>query len=570
MFVQWAMLHLNRRWISIAFIAVAAILFYVANRGAYRGYFSNDDMATLSWAPIAGADTYYGPILSPKFSELNFRPAGTLYYRFAHHAFGLHYAPYVVVLQLLHILNVVLLFFLLERLGFPRIASAAGAVFYSFNAAVMEAYWKPMFVFDLLCATLCLAAFLLYVRGRWLLALAPFWLAYKSKEIAVMLPVGLLAYELLLGKRKWRRLVPYFLISLSFGLQAVWHNRSIPAVGTYSLHFTPEAVLNAVRFYSSAMFFLPDLWVALLLLPFIVRDRRLFVGVIMIASVFVPLLFLPGRLLSVYWYLPMIGLAIAVAAIATRTPRWAIALFFLFWLPLNYVLLRDKRRVILAEGNAMHSLVTMLQDYKRNIPPVHAVVYDNLPDGLGFWGVDGAITQIFGYSVAPAWSKRPNAPAALANVPMALITFQPPFGIKGMIRTHDGLQPYIRFSDKVPESQLGAGWYDPDMPLRWIGPKAEAAFYKPAGAARFEIAASVPPIALKREGPSTVTVFEDGNSLGTVTYSVPRVERLRWNLLDAGAGDKRITIVCRPSRRGDPIDPRELGIAVSEVGYVQR
>ena len=35
-------------------------------------------------------------------------------------------------------------------------------------------------------------------------------------------------------------------------------------------------------------------------------------------------------------------------------------------------------------------------------------------------------------------------------------------------------------------------------------------------------------------------------------------------------GDKRITIVSRPSRRGEPGDPRELGIAVSEIGYVQR
>lgn len=570
MSAQWAMSHLKRRWMVTAFIAAALILFYFANRGAYRAYFSDDDMSTLSWAPIAGPDTYYAAIVSPIFSELNFRPAGSLYYRFAHRAFGLHYAPYVVVLQLLHVLNVVLLFFLLERLGFTRIAAAAGALFYSFNAAVMEAYWKPMFVFDVLCTTFCLAALLLYVRGRWILALAPFWLAYKSKEIAVMLPVALLGYELLLGNRKWRRLIPYFAISLSFGLQAVWHNRSVSAGNTYALHFTPDAVLNAVGFYSAAMFFIPCLWVAVVLLPFIVRDRRLLVGIITMASMFVPLLFLPSRLLSVYWYMPMIGLAIVVSAIATRTPHWAIALFFLFWLPLNYVLLRDKRRVILAEGEAMRSLVTMLRDYKRNVPPVQAVVYENLPDRVSHWGVNGAITQIFGYRVEPAWSKGPNAQEAMAKVPMAVIAFQPPLGIKGVIRTHNGLQPYIRFDGIVPESQLGAGWFDADRSLRWIGPKAEASFYRPAGAARFEIAAFVPAISLDRQGPSTVTVFEDGTSLGTVTYSAPRIERLRWNLTPAAAGDRRITIVSRPARRGDAVDPRELGIAVTEIGYVEK
>jgi len=48
--------------------------------------------------------------------------------------------------------------------------------------------WKPMYVFDLFCATFCLASILLYTHRRYVLSFVAFWLAYKSKELAVMLP----------------------------------------------------------------------------------------------------------------------------------------------------------------------------------------------------------------------------------------------------------------------------------------------------------------------------------------------------------------------------------------------
>src|ERR1017187_4410266 len=161
-----------RRWAPLFCFLAAALVFFSISRPAYRGYFSEDDMATMSWAPIAGADTYYGEILSLRVSALNFRPFATLYYRILGRTAKLRYPPYVAVLQMLHILNTVLLILLLRALGFESMAAGIGALFYAFHFATFEAYFKPMFVFDLLCGTLCLAAFLLYIRGRWLVALA--------------------------------------------------------------------------------------------------------------------------------------------------------------------------------------------------------------------------------------------------------------------------------------------------------------------------------------------------------------------------------------------------------------
>src|SRR5258708_5148685 len=134
-----------RKYAPLACFLAATVLFYFASRPAYRGYFSEDDLATLSWASVAGADTYYGEILSPKSNDLNFRPFAALYYSFLGRTAKLHYVPYVVVLQLLHILNVALLILLLRELGFSWSAVSAGALFYAFQAPTMEPYSQPMF-----------------------------------------------------------------------------------------------------------------------------------------------------------------------------------------------------------------------------------------------------------------------------------------------------------------------------------------------------------------------------------------------------------------------------------------
>src|SRR5579859_3407404 len=170
----------SRRWLPFALFVAAAALFFIANRAAYQGYFSDDDLAGMGWPTFVGNSVFIQGLLTPEFIPDNLRPVGFLYYRYLGRAFKLWFAPYVAVLQILHIVNVVLLLFLLRRMGFSLFAAGSGALFYAFNAVVLEAYWKPMYVFDVLCCLFCLLTLLFYVRGRWLLALIPFWLAYKS------------------------------------------------------------------------------------------------------------------------------------------------------------------------------------------------------------------------------------------------------------------------------------------------------------------------------------------------------------------------------------------------------
>ena len=562
----------SRTWITLAFFLTAALLFVAANRAAYKGYFSDDDLDTLGWSVVIGNDAFVDGILTPRFSESNFRPLGDLYYRYLGRAFKLNYRPFVAVLQALHLLNVALLFLLLRRLDFSQLAAGAGALFYAFHVATLEAYWQPMFIFDVLCGMFCLLTLLLYVRGHWILALIPFWLAYKSKEIAVMLPVALFAFEWLLGERKWKRLVPFFPISLSFGMQALWNNRQVDPGNDYALRFAPDAIRQTIAFYSSTILFVPFAGLALLALPIFVRDRRLYTGVILMVATIAPLLGLPGKLQSVYWYVPMIGLAIMVAAIASRTPSWAIALFFLIWLPLNYAGLREKRRAILTLGDESHWLVTSLQDFASHNPPLRAVVYDSLPPHMHRWGIEGAIHNVFGPHVKATWYQDPDVKEAMTQVPMAMITYYPvEHVVRGMLRTSNvpGGRSYIRFSDRIPSSQFGRGWYDDHVSFRWIEPRAEVTLYRPPEATEFEIVAFVPPDSLLHEGSSKVTVLEDAQSLGTQFLSEPRdqAQPLRWKLPTRTGGIKRITVLTEPVRHGRG-DARDYGIAVHAIGYV--
>jgi hypothetical protein len=208
---------------GLALVLAAAALFLVLNRAAYKGYFQDDDLDTLGWTRFIRAGTYLTDLASPRWSTSNFRPAAHLYYFVMERGFGLDFPKYLIPLHALHLLNIWLLWLFARKLGLGWMAASAGAFFFGFHAVLFDAWWKPMYVFDVLCTTLCLLSLLLYAGNRWILSLAAFWLAYKSKELAVMLPAVLACYELLLGEKRWKRLIPFFAVSLWFGLQAFLH-----------------------------------------------------------------------------------------------------------------------------------------------------------------------------------------------------------------------------------------------------------------------------------------------------------------------------------------------------------
>src|SRR5262249_47537252 len=156
------------------------------------------------WIPYAPASEYLKTALSLRFQAENFRPVGHYYFHLSEYLFHMDFPKYVAIIHALHLLNAWMVWLLARRLGASPLAASAGAVLFTFHMALFDAVWQPMYVFDILCASLCLASILLYSHRDWVLSFVAFWLAYKSKELAVMLPAVLACYEVWFGKRRWK------------------------------------------------------------------------------------------------------------------------------------------------------------------------------------------------------------------------------------------------------------------------------------------------------------------------------------------------------------------------------
>jgi hypothetical protein len=403
-----------------ALLLATAVLFLIANRAAYKGYFQDDELNNIAWTRDIPVIEYAKAILTPRFFENNFRPVGHFYFRQMSLLHGLDFPRYLPILHLAHLLNVWLVWLIARRLGIRPLPASLGTLFFAFHMAAFDIYWKPMYVFDLFCATFCLLAIFLYMRRQYVLAFCAFWLAYKSKELAVMLPVVLACYEFWFAEdRSWKRLVPFFAASFVFGLQGLLLNPNID--NDYTFRFTLSAFWKSLTFYASRILLIPYAGFALIAAPLLVRDRRLWFGAAIMALFFVPLLFLPGRLFAAYCYLPLAGFALMAATVAC-VPQFTpvVALLCVLWIPLNISHLRKNRRDTLAADADARAYVAALENFQQTSKAPRVFLYDALPANLNSWGVEGALRFLYGYpgpELRPAGSQPadPSQPRLVAR-----------------------------------------------------------------------------------------------------------------------------------------------------------
>lgn len=397
----------------IAAPLLVVALFFALNYTAWDGFFQDDELDNISWAPALGARDYAPAFLKPTFDPSNFRPSGHLYFTLMGRAFGMDFPPYVTPIFAIHFLNAALLFLLLRRLSIPYWHALAATAFFALSAAAMDAYWKPMYVFDLVCTTFCLASILLWTHRRWVLSSIAFWLAYKAKELAVMLPLALAAYELLLGKRRILPLLPFFAASLSFGLQGILLNPNKD--NEYTFRFTLDALRHTLPFYAHRFLGYRASGLALLALP-LLPDRRVRWAIAAMAAFIFTLLFLPGRLYEAYAYLPLALTAVALAAAASRiSPVWAWAAFAL-WMPFNVHQLRLEQKEKLARDDRAYAFVNKLQAWEAKHPAIRTLVYKGVPNGFHDWGVTAAWNIPHrAVGLKALWFDSPEAVKALAD-----------------------------------------------------------------------------------------------------------------------------------------------------------
>lgn len=551
----------------VAFALALVFLFWVANRAAYKGYFYGDDLDNLGWNQYAGLDTYVRGFLTPVFNPDNFRPTGHIYFFLLYRWAGLHYSAYVAVVQAIHILNAWILWLLLRRFRIHEIAAIGAVVAFLFHPATLPAYWLPMYVFDLLCGTFCMLSLLFFIDSRWILSFVCFWFAYKAKEIAVMLPAVLLVYEWLLGERRWKPLVPFLLVSLSFGLQALVSNRARQT--DYTLSFGIEGALRLASFYGSQL--AANWWILATLAGAAViwvRDRRLVFAFGAALLPMIPLLALPNRVFSVYLYVSVCFLAIGIAILLAKRPGWLVPLFLLVWIPVTFIGMRRYRRETLAWAAENREWVTRTSAFIRSSPLTRAFVYDGFPPSLSTWGVTGALsllTNDFRIRITPI---EQTSAKALLQEPLVGVLVWNSERRQLMITSRNPATPdasYVRMDLGMPVWQFGEGWYLRDDRFRWTKPVATAQLYRPATATRFELQVNAGHQQIRDIKQLRVKAFIDNELLGEATFSEPGWHSVRWPV--KSGSQKLVDIRFESTEYRTPRDPRVLGAAIGAFGF---
>jgi hypothetical protein len=549
-------------------VIAALLLFLAANRGAYKGYFQDDDLDNLSWTWQVSAADFAQGLLTPVFSRNNFRPVGHFFFHVMEPLSGLWFSPYVTVIQAIHLLNAALLWIVLRRFGFRLEATTAAILFFLFNPATFDAYWRPMYVFDLLCGTFCLLSFLAYSHRRLVLSFLFFWLAYKAKEVAIMLPVVLALYELWFGEKRWKALLPFFAVSLCFGLQALLANRQTH--DAYTIQLTWSGILTTAQYYARS--FHGSLWllIPILIAGILLRDRRALFGLIGAIVLMSPLLMLPNRLFSVYLYVPLFCLTILVAAILDRSPPWLAAIFVLCWLPAGYLQLRQYRSTTLDVAQQNRVYVESLAKFVSTSPRTSVFIYDGAPGAMNPWGILGAIhylTHNPSANAAPLDS--PEGKAMLNESEFAVLGWDNSRRQLDITRRDPGApyKPYIEIGRDLSIWQFGDGWYPRENAFRWAKPTANATLLRPAGARQFEINVNVSPVQIQAAGYLSVEVLVDGDSIGIHQFVQPGWQKVPFDVPPSSQAIAKIEFRSKPAYQ--PVnDPRTLGAAIGGFGFL--
>lgn len=555
-------------WRGLLLWLALAALFVVVNLSAYRGFFMDDDLDNLPWTRDTRSAVWIKGITSFRYSPQNFRPAGHYFYRFMSRAVELDFKYWVAALHLLHLINVWLLWLLLRKLGVNLWGAAAGALFFAIHAAAFDAYYKVMFVFDVTVTFWILVTFLVYLRGQWLLALIPFWFAYKSKELAVTLPAVLLLYEFLLGEKRWKRVIPFAALAASFTVQAALTNRGTD--NTYTLRFTREAFWECLQFYASSVFLIPFAGFLLAPLALFVKDRRVRFGIISSVVFLSPLLFLPGRLFTVYLYLPLIAASIAVGFLAEKAPRAAVLIVFALWLPWMVFNLEMQRRPYMEIARENKAYVASAGEFMRRHPDIKTLIINGGPKGMARWGIVGSFrwyTRDPGMHFYSLDDEEGRANAGREGTAVISWDQQRRRMFVRAGATASQLESYLDMRQDIPVNQLGRGWFPLEDGYRWTEPVSRTTLRYPAGAREFELQISLGPMQKHELGRVAVEALVDGQSLGKRSFSNEGYSSARWKL--PGGLPEKVEVELRvdPAFRPSNGDTRVLGVAVVAIGF---
>jgi hypothetical protein len=203
------------------FWTVLAIFFLVFHAAVPRAHFGSDEMMNLyrHWSPPLWRTIAADFI----FWSKTIRPMAALYYLPLYRLFGLNPLPFNIARSLILLLNTLVFFQLAKAITRSWKIAALASFPMAYHAEIGNLHYDGAFVYDVLCGGFFFAAFLYYIGRRKTQPSARFGLtlpqsclflglyicALDVKEMAVSLPVLILAWEILFRGRN-AKLLPAF------------------------------------------------------------------------------------------------------------------------------------------------------------------------------------------------------------------------------------------------------------------------------------------------------------------------------------------------------------------------
>jgi hypothetical protein len=322
------------RWLAPALIL---IYFFSLSGPGLTTHWAPDDMQNLFFYWSRG----FPELIKANFlfATTYYRPMGGLFYLPLYWVAGLNPLPNRIVAFGLLLLNMWLSYALARRLIGDRGAAVLAVLLGCFHASALGIYFSNSVIYDILCLTFELSALLYYVRirqsGRLLRAheiaiLTVFYIgALNSKEMGVMLPLWLAAYEWWYRDAPGLRLKTLAPLALA-GLLAIIYtagklrgSESLAKFEGYRLSFTLGKYLETSQAYLSLLFYSSRglsmsktilFWVVILGLAYAMRSRAMKFSALFALFSFLPLNFVGVRE-GFALYIPMFGFSTYVGAL---------------------------------------------------------------------------------------------------------------------------------------------------------------------------------------------------------------------------------------------------------------
>jgi hypothetical protein len=190
-------------WRKLAFALLTLTYFLYFNWNGLWVRFAADDMMNMAgyWR-LSPIRLWLDPLLPWREA---YRPMGSLFYLPLLQVFGLNPVPYHAVMLAILLGNLYLMYRFARRIGCRELQAGLATLLVAYHAGLSLLYYSTAFIYDVLCFSFYMGAFLCYARvraqgrllrgGETALVMGLYLCALDSKEMALTLPIVLLAYE---------------------------------------------------------------------------------------------------------------------------------------------------------------------------------------------------------------------------------------------------------------------------------------------------------------------------------------------------------------------------------------